>query len=422
MSTVIVQDPSTSNPFSGQIQGALLPQNTTFLMLYYLPPGGTNASITSTGGTYYIAWREPETFVPVASGAFGVLNYLSSDKGRPYAFSYKQSGSGFNFGARTISNYATTGSSIDQVYFSMSQAAIPSISDSVSWTIDSVPDLANIYDGSTFQLQQINTNVPSDQIYSGVWYYMMQNGEHVIPPAFDLPSPNLGSFPFPNNTSQTINYTSGSYLQTPWVMFLPYTQDLSYWVGGYCQNSASLNIGMSLVSDWIITKYSQDKNTSYTSLFSQKQCYANLGPHSSYCAYIGAGCNGSFGYNYCGINSSCGKCFGSCGGSKQGLNCTWDSNGSSEAFYCSTAQSGTGTNVDPGAEANASFGGANRSKQSSHWSLALIIGILVVLLLVMVLFYMVGHRQDHKYHKVHKSRGDLTDFASLASTLDLNFL
>lgn len=378
------------NPFPGEIKRAILPKVDQFLMFYYLPTGEQAGSATTTGPTYYTTWKSND--IVNVSAAWGALNYTTRTNGRPYALTYEAANNGFKFGGNTIINYALTNSTFSSDAYSLKEKTLDGAPGKTSWSIDSVTSQADIFNGDTFQLKQVNTNVPENEIYAGVWYTMKNNGNEVVPPVFDLP-PNVGNDPFPNNTS-TVQAYSGGFLNDPWVMFIPYTTNMSYWVGGQCQ-VAGWNTGMLLVNDWILTHFNKNHSSTFKPSFPQTHCYGNLGIYSKYCAYMGTTCNGGLGFNYAGINGQCGKYFGKCMGDREGLNCTWDSAGGSNTFYCSPA-AGTGTNVDPSASSNPDVAnGRNTTPETSNWVMTIIVIIFATLLLLFVIFYMVGHYHEH---------------------------
>ena len=398
------------NPFVGQIQKAIPEKLGTFLMLYYLPTGQNAGSITTTGNTYYIAWATPSG----DSATFGVLNYTSKTKGRPFGMYYEKVANGFQFQGNTIINYASATSSFSSDNYNLNEKALPHLDGSTSWTIAKT-DNPTADKATTFQLSQVNTNLATDEIYAGVWYTMEANGNKVLPPVYDLP-PKVGSYPFPQQDQQTISLNNNSILSEPYVMFLPYTLLMSYWTGNTCQ-PAGYNTGMLMVNDWILTAHSKlnnsKTNAAFQSSFTQKQCYGKLSHNSKYCAYMGTACNGGLGFNYCGLNQTCGKCFGVCSGKKKGLSCTWDSNkGTSDTFYC-TSQQGAGADRDPGA--GTQTGKPNATKKAGGWTMAIVISIVVGLILLLMSFYLIGHHMHHGAkgaHAKHSASSSSNPFSS----------
>lgn len=387
----------SDDPFSGKIQGKIIPTDTTFMMLYYLPSGQSNSSVRSCGSTYYLAWQYEDNMA-----TFGVLNYQSSNRGAPLAFRYKINTNGFSFGGQTILNYTGTNAQLNNKFYQFIAKEIPNIPGGATVESNEITDTSLLYNGTSVDLEQINTNLATTEIYAGVWYYMKYNGSYITPPTWDLPpGVELGSFPFPGVDTTTLNLTNGNYLETPWVMFLPYTNSLTYYTGGVCQSS-SWNFGMQLTNDWIMTKFSQIHNNDYVSTFAQKQCYGNLGPNSKYCVFIGSSCNGNLGYNYARKGIYCGKSFGAC--RDPALKCTWDSNNSHDTFYCSSASMGTGPDRDPDASQQHRNSGRNKTKENSHWTLTIIAMIFAITLLIIVIFYIIGHAESLKKHSKHLTK------------------
>lgn len=373
-----------TNPFDGVVQGGIAELSQQFLMFYYLPTGGKIGNVTTTGPTYFTTWRSDDDI----SATWGVLNYTVK-KGEPYALKYKKMPNGFSFVANTISGFGTSTVGFSPDAYTLEENDI-NLSGFTSWSFNANP--TNSYTGTVFQLKQLNTNLPTDAIFSGVWYTMENNSNVVIPPVFDQSSTNIGNSPFPNLQTQTMTFTNKALLQNPYVMFIPFNTNVSYWINGAC-TKGSYNTPMLMVNDWILTKDNDINNSGYKPLFAQSQCFGHLGKNSQYCAYTGGTCNGGFGYQYCDEESSCGKCYGGCTGKKKGLNCIWDnqSGASSSVFYCSTLTGGS-TSIDPNSTA-----GINTNK----WALILIITIICMMLALLIIFYLVGM----EFHIGHHNRG-----------------
>lgn len=390
---------SETKPFEGKIQRAIVPETMNFLMLYYLPTGSNAGGQTSTGKTYYIQWiNQCQT-----NAVFGVLNFQANGLGQPLAYNYESVNGGFKFSGQPVFYYPSVNSqvtTVDNQYpfnFSEVQFATQNKYTSVVSTQDqSKPS-------SVFQLEQYNTNLPENEIYSGVFYKMKKDGKYVIPPVFDLPS-GVGSYPFPSTTSKEVVRTNNGYLIEPLVMFIPFTTYMSYFSGGTCQ-PAQINTGMLMVNDWILEDFGKIKNNDYESHFSQKQCYGNLGRRSKWCAYIGQSCNNGHGYQYCKKNEVCGKCYGSC---PNGMYCTVDSTKrGGNNFYCSTNNTGSTTN-DP--ISGTIKDGVAVTRKGGYWALPTIIIMVVAMALLIVLFFVIGYYQD---------KGSITHMSKRFSSIEI---
>lgn len=368
------------NPFKGVVQRSLTETQMPFLMMYYLPTGGTAGSQVSTGSTYYISWLGPDG----NSAAFGVLNYVSRCHGRPITYTYRRKANGYTLSGYSVVNYPTTASMFSSERYIVTEKTQPALAGYTSIsTIQSDQG-----EPSIFQLTQVNTNVPENEIYSGVWYRMSINNNAVAPPVFDLPQGGIGQYPFPQDQQKNVSVNHSSLLLTPWVSFIPYTQDMSYWSGGACHPAGGYNTAMLMYNDWIWAKFSDDKNTKCDSNFEQKHCFGKLGTNSRFCAYIGQGCNGGLGYTYCETGKKCGKCFGAC--DKSGY-CIWDSSKStSTTFYCSPVSKTANSNTDTGVTTTNDLGQPINPK-SSKWMLAILVGIVVLFVSILLVYYVVGH-------------------------------
>jgi hypothetical protein len=367
------------NPFKGVIQRALVETQMPFLMMYYLPTGGTAGSQISTGSTYYLSWLGPDG----NSAAFGVLNYVSRCHGRPLAYTYRRKANGYTLSGYSVVNYPTTTSMFTSERYIVTESELPSLAGYTSTKVTQSEQGAP----SIFQLTQVNTNVPENEIYSGVWYRMSINNNAVVPPVFNLPAGGIGSYPFPQDQQREVSVSNSSLLMTPWVTFIPFTQDMSYWSGGSCQPAGGYNTAMLMYNDWIWTKFGEDKNTDYESHYTQKHCYGKLGSNSRFCAYIGQGCNGGLGYTYCESGKKCGKCFGAC---NTGY-CIWDSSKStSTTFYCAPKITTANSNTDTGVTTKNKQGQPANPK-TSKWTLSFLVGIVVLFVCILLIYYTIGH-------------------------------
>lgn len=360
-----------SNPFDGAVQGGIAEMQQQFLMFYYLPPANKVGSQTTLGPTYYTTWRANDG----TNAVWGALNYTVM-LGEPYAFKYKRAQNGYIFLGNTISGYGTNVIGFSADAYSLKENSL-TLEGYTSWSIEDNVD--NSYSGTTFQLKQLNTNLPTDAIFSGIWYTMESNGNVVIPPVFDQSLSKIGLTPFPNLETTTMTFKNQGLLQNPYVMFIPFTPNVSYWINGAC-TKGSYNSPMIMINDWIMTANNENFGTSYQSLYTQEQCFGYLGKNSKFCTYVGGDCNGGLGYAYCGDSNSCGKCYGACTGAAKGLNCIWDnaSGISSSVFYCSHLAGST--SIDPD-----STGGANEHK----WVFVLVLVIIIFMTALLILFYLI---------------------------------
>jgi len=383
-----ISDTTPSNPFDGVVQRAIPANTTSFMMLYYLPKGESAGHVTTTDKTYYTSWKSEGGEV----ATLGVLNYSSRTQGRPMAYHYKTHQNGFSLSGNSILNYPTASATNGDDRFIMKEKALPSDSGHTSYEM---VENADGEDGVIFQLEQINTNIPEDEIYSGVWYRMAINHNRILPPVFDLPG-EVGDHPFPHNTVMEVTRKNESLLSasiSPWVLFIPYTTDLSYWSGGQCFGKSvgvDRNTAMLMYNDWILAEFAKRNNGEHTSMFEQKQCFGTLGKNSKFCAFIGKGCNGGLGYNYCKIGETCGKCFGGC---KKGA-CVWDSSSTTSThFYCAAGDATTSSHTDTGVTTK-NKQGIPIHKKSSKLGIIIAVSSLVFLLLILVVYFFVSHKSS----------------------------
>jgi hypothetical protein len=368
------------NPFKGIVQRAIPETTTHFLMLYHLPAGGTAGHLTTTSKTYYLSWVSPLDQV----ATYGVLNYLSKRHGRPMVYTYTKHATGFSMFGNSVIGYPSSTSTISSDRYVLNENNGTSIPGSTSYNVEIGGDGI----GSIFQLEQINTNVPTDEIYSGVWYKMKINHNNVLPPVFDLPN-NIGDHPFPHQQQMNITNNNNSLILDPWVTFIPYTKNVSVWTGGSCRPAESVNTSMLLYNDWILTQYSKGRNTVHESHFEQKHCYGTLGKNSKFCAYVGDSCNSGLGYNYCKVGKKCGECYGACDDGS----CVWDaSNSTSSDFYCSHVSNTSHSNTDTGITTVKN--GQPIKKGGSKFPIVLAVGLFIFMMFIVIVFYFVGHKNS----------------------------
>lgn len=324
----------SKNPFNGTILGEI-GANEYFMMLYYLPKGDTAGSQTSTASTYYTYWhsKNESEVSPNTARAYGLWAYKSENRGRPMAFTYDVASNGISFQAQEIYNYLNTNQSVEGDKYGLSEPS------GVTHPSNYAPCmLVKDTKSQVYQLEQVNTNVPSDHLYSGVWYTMKSDGHQVIPLCYNLPT-GIGGSPFPNEADSTMMDSHNSFLEVPWVMFVPIR--ISYYNKGTCTPPLTNSLSVLLISDWINTAAS----AGYVSQYKQLHCSTRYGSNSQWCANTGDNCNNNIGYTYCGVGKYCGNCFGKCNNKGTNNICTLATKGKTFAFYCSNQTNPDGPSI-----------------------------------------------------------------------------
>lgn len=372
------------NPFKQQTYGKLEQLQDTFLMLFYLPGGSTAGSQTTINSTYYTIWKSTQCNEAMCSG---MLNYKTKSKGKPVAFTYTKVSGGYQFTGHQVANYTNTNAAISGEAYYMRTSEInttTATTDNVSFTVDTTPEV------STFQLEQVNTNLPKDELYTGCWYNLVSNGNNVLPPVYDLPTNINNGLPlFPHTETGIMTCQNNAVLNRPWVLFIPYNNNMSNF-SSTCM-PVGINTAMFMYNSWIINTLASDVNTDNNTLqYPSKHCYGNLGVYSKNCLYTGLNCNNNYGMMYANKNQGCGKFFGAC---DEGNCVKNEQSTSNKGFFCSTVPGGT-SGIDPSGNDRGNLGKTG----GNNVIVWLVIGFISLLLLIMIISWTmdVGHSRKRK--------------------------